>query len=69
MLEVTGFGVHHHQPLRLRLAGGVRVDGYVSQDDGEDEDTNTCDKGLPRTLRPRSIGAKPAEREPRQPPG
>ena len=69
MLELTGFGVHHHQPLGLGLAGGVRGDGDASQDDGEDEDTNTCDKGLPRTLRPRSIGAKPAECEPRQPPG
>ena len=69
MLELTGFGVHHHQPFRLRLAGGVRGDGDARQGGGEDEGTNTSDKGLPRTLRPRSIGAKPAEREPRQPPG
>ena len=56
MLELTGFGVDHHQPLGL--AGRVRGDGDARQDDGEDEDTNTSDKGLPRTLRPRSLGAK-----------
>ena len=69
MLELTGFGVDHHQAFRLRLAGGVRGDGDARQGGGEDEDTDTSDKGLLRTLRPRSIGAKPAEREPRQPPG
>ena len=44
MLELTGFGVHNHQPLGLGLAGGVRGDGDASQDDGEDEDTNTSEE-------------------------
>ena len=44
MLELTGFGVHHHQPLGLGLAGGVRGDGDASQDDGEDEDTHTSEE-------------------------
>ena len=48
-LELTGFGVHHHQPFRLRLTGVVRGDSDTSKDDGEDEDTNTSDKGLPFT--------------------
>ena len=49
MLELTGFSVHHHQSLMLRLAGVVRGDGDASQDDSEDENTNTSDKRLPLT--------------------
>ena len=69
MLELTGFGVHHHQPFRLGLTCVMRGDGDARQDGGEDEDTNISDKRLPWTLHPRRVGAKPADREPRQPPG
>ena len=62
MLELTGFGVHHHQPLRLGLTAGVRGDGDASQDDVEDEDTNTSEEGLPLTGRPSSVSLRGTKR-------
>ena len=59
LLALTCLGVHNHQPLILGLAGGVRGDSDTSQDDGEDEDTNTSDEGLPLTGHATSLRAVP----------